>query len=1285
MPTAVAVQAGAFDALGALWYAARGPRTAVSRWPADPRELVQERRRRIGVLPRAQDGPGSVRLLEDTPQDGAAGHGACANDTGDVVVHDEGPVVLGVDLGSTGSKAVLLDVGTGAVRASVYRRTDGNPVEAARALVARLQGMSSAPVWALGLTGSGRDAVAVVARAAYDDALARIVVQNEIVAHARAAAWYDDEGGRSLSIIEIGGQDAKFINVRDGTVVESDMNRVCSAGTGSFLEEQALDMGLDDIAQFGQLAAAGQTPPDLGQTCTVFVSDLAAEALADGYTRADIFAGLQYAIIRNYRSRVMGDRRLLDRVFFQGKPASNVSLARTLAAITGREVLVPPDPGAMGAVGIALLAREALPPAPRHGSGDGRSTQREADPDPAPVPAPFDLERLLSARVVSRRELRCGDKACGNMCRIESAVVEVAGQRRVVRSGGNCPKYEDVSAVGRKLPRGAPNAFHERDELLVRTLQRWGLEGVQAPAPSQPAAEAHPLAGLHVSLPYAHYVMDLAPFFVAYLRTLGARVTVPMADSGTLAVGDRLCGAAGSCAPVKLAHGLAIGSCDVVLMPKIVNVPCPGAGEGRSTCPMAQGAPESVAAAIESGRGAGQGAPQVVHPVLLPQTRDELDSPVLSAALADLAQQLAEVAAALERTELSDAPPAEASVAAAETPAPSQQAQGGRISPAVAQAAVDAARAAQREFDDERRAIGERTLEYAAKHGYPTVVIVGETHVMHDRSLNTGIHDLVAQNGALPLPVDSYPLPPDAPDVPRMHWASGSAALRAALDARRRGTVFPLLLGAFGCGPNSFVEPLFQDLMEGYPHAVFETDGHGGLAGYVTRVQAFLYAAQAYAAKAHDGPGTVAAEHLQHYLRPPEHSLDVRDASRVVFGTVGGTLGTQVAAALRGRGIDADFVGATDGATLRLAQDSCSGKECLPYQLIWGGVARYFSEQPPTADERVLLLSVGNGFRSCRANLFPVTIGLGLERMGLRDKVMVGDLSLLTSDLKIVPAVWSALVAQDILNLLRFHHLAGERTPGDADGLFATWQTALERCLEKPARHARFGKALADGRDVVARVETLVGEAAADYARLPQAAAAEELRDVLVAGDIFLRVDEWGNGGLQRRLADLGLRVTHEPFAEFFELLALRDIQEQRPLTRMWTLRMVTLRVMRSVVRRLVAAGRVTQPWLFWHDIRDVEAASREVFDGFPFGETITTVGSIVHTWRTQPIDGAVAVAPRGCGPGLLAEALLRRRSDVPVLFVYNDGDPLQNERLAGFAWRLHGQPPRREAPVRGL
>jgi hypothetical protein len=121
-----------------------------------------------------------------------------------------------------------------------------------------------------------------------------------------------------------------------------------------------------------------------------------------------------------------------------------------------------------------------------------------------------------------------------------------------------------------------------------------------------------------------------------------------------------------------------------------------------------------------------------------------------------------------------------------------------------------------------------------------------------------------------------------------------------------------------------------------------------------------------------------------------------------------------------------------------------------------------------------------------------------------------------------------------------------------------------------------------------------------------------------------------------------------------------------------------TLLTMRYVVRRLLRAVRVEHPWAFWHDLRDVDRESRRLVAPYPFGETIPAVGGALLSWRTQPVDGVVLVAPRGCGPALIAEAQLRREAGLPALFVYNDGDPIDEARIAGFAWRLHSRPARR-------
>ncbi len=1272
VPVEAPDEAGVFEAIGALEFARRQAWEGVA-WPADPAALVKPPEHRVRALAPAADGPGSVVRLEDGNGSAATtGWGSPEQDARSTPTPSS-PVpttaVLGLDLGSTGSKAALLDLTTGELLADVYRRTDGNPVQAAQALIAELREMSDAAVVGVGITGSGRDAAATVFRAAYPDDEDRLTVQNEIVAHATAAMRLDPDAGRSLSIVEIGGQDAKFINVKGGHIVESDMNRVCSAGTGSFLEEQALANGLDDIALFGELAARSTRPPDLGQTCTVFVADVAAEALADGYTRDDIFAGLQYSVIRNYKGRVMGERPFLDRVFFQGKPATSASLARTLAAVTGREVYVPPNPGAMGAIGIAQLA--AVEIAKGNGNGGGAGDARAAA-RPGTGREPLDLARFLDARIAGTKEQRCGDRDCRNLCRLEVATVTVGDETRRIVSGGNCPKYDTVSAAG-KLPKDAPDPYREREELLAGLIE----------SPAGAAVGVTPV-GLSVGLPWVHYLIDELPFFHALLTGLGFEVEVLRAGRDTLADGDRRCSAAGSCAPVKLLHGLTGEGLDALFLPVFVNTSYANGGAGRYTCPMTQGAPGMLERALVA-----EGSPtRIVAPVLMPDAKDQLDSDETREALrAALDEFIADAngGGGGGRGVLRRARP--------------------RLDAAAFARAYDDALERRRRFADGRLEIGARALVWARERDLPVVLIAGETHVIHEPELDSGIHELVAGNGAVPIPVDCFPVPDEVPPLLRVHWAAAGAALRAAVAAARAGDVFPLLLGAYGCGPNSFVEHCFNDLFEDYPHAVLETDGHGGKAGYVTRVQAFLHSVRGSLAEraeietavdadgsgsADDAAGSASdagnaddsgsfAGRLARYDRPLPHSLDAGGYDRYVFGHVGGGLGRQVAAAMRGRGLAADYAGEADGAALAAAQGVCSGKECLPYQLIWGSMARYFERHPPAdGDGKTLFLSIGNGFQACRANLFPLAEEVALDRLGLAGRVDVGDFSLVTGNTKMMPVVWAAVVAVDLLNMMRFYHLATEADRGAADALFDAYSDELEGLLEEPRLGEGMREALAEGWRTVGRVEELIDRAASEFRQLPQRDVDGDLRDVFLNGDIYLRVDEWGNDDLHRKLADLGLRTIFEPFGELFELIVLRTIQDAGLTSRRglsWT---AMLRAMRYIVVRLTHAARLHQPWVFWQDVHEVEAESRRLAGAYPFGETISTVGSALLAWRTKPVDGVVSVAPRGCGPALIAEAQLRREAGLPILFVYNDGDPIDAARLAGFAWRLRSREARR-------
>ena len=224
-------------------------------------------------------------------------------------------VVIGLDIGSTGSKAVAIDVLTQETYWEAYRETLGDPVGAAQALLRRFAESSAARGWvvAFGATGSGREVAGSLLTSCYGKDAVFIV--NEIVAHATGALHYDS---RVDTIFEIGGQDAKYIRLAEGRIIDCAMNEACSAGTGSFIEEQGRKFeGIKDVRQLGKAALTAPCGVSLGQHCSVFMAEVIDEAVGAGVESSAIISGLYDSIIKNYLNRVKGNRAV-GKVFLPG-------------------------------------------------------------------------------------------------------------------------------------------------------------------------------------------------------------------------------------------------------------------------------------------------------------------------------------------------------------------------------------------------------------------------------------------------------------------------------------------------------------------------------------------------------------------------------------------------------------------------------------------------------------------------------------------------------------------------------------------------------------------------------------------------------------------------------------------------------------------------------------------------------------------------------------------------------------------------------------------------------
>ena len=271
---------------------------------------------------------------------------------------------LGIDVGSTSTDLVLMDPDGGLIDFQ-YLRTAGDPEGAVRRGLEHLrERFGELPLLAVGVTGSGRERIGRLIGA---DA-----VRDEITAQARAAVhWVPDAD----TVFEIGGQDSKYISLQGGQVADFQMNKICAAGTGSFVEEQAARMGIP-LEEFGPLALTAQAPVELGERCTVFIETAIQSALAQGASQAEVAAGLCQSIVRNYLHKVVGSKPVGRRIVLQGGVAYNPGIVAAFRQEFGDRLTVSPCFSISGAFGAALLALEtAEGPSRFHGfTGQGEES-----------------------------------------------------------------------------------------------------------------------------------------------------------------------------------------------------------------------------------------------------------------------------------------------------------------------------------------------------------------------------------------------------------------------------------------------------------------------------------------------------------------------------------------------------------------------------------------------------------------------------------------------------------------------------------------------------------------------------------------------------------------------------------------------------------------------------------------------------------------------------------------------------------------------------------------------
>ena len=460
------------------------------------------------------------------------------------------PAYLGVDIGSISTNVVVMD-GERNVLSKRYLMTAGRPIEAVRQGLLEVGNEVGDLVDIRGVctTGSGRYLIA--------DFIGADVVKNEITAQARGALQVDPTVD---TIFEIGGQDSKYIAIENGHVIDFEMNKVCAAGTGSFLEEQAEKLGISIKGEFGNLALQSQRPVNLGERCTVFMETEMLRHQQAGAATEDLVSGLAYSIVYNYLNRVVARKRVGERIFFQGGTAFNRAVVAAFEMVTGKPITVPSHNEVTGALGCAVIALE---------EDKGAGSRFKG----------FDLTK----RSYEVESFECQD--CANRCEINKVTVE--GERPLYY-GSRCEKF-DVDRSEKKLGDDLPDLFLERERMLVKSYVLQGELPADAP---------------RVGMPRALLFHELYPFWQAFFGELGCKVVLSdRTNKGIIHEGAEQ-SVAETCFPMKIALGHALNltrkDLDFVFLPSIINLEkMDEAMTDSFVCPYVQSFPYTVKSAVD--------------------------------------------------------------------------------------------------------------------------------------------------------------------------------------------------------------------------------------------------------------------------------------------------------------------------------------------------------------------------------------------------------------------------------------------------------------------------------------------------------------------------------------------------------------------------------------------------------------------------------------------------------------------------------------------------------------
>ncbi len=1223
------------------------------------------------------------------------------------------PVFMGIDIGSTSTKAILMHAQheNDTILLGLYTRTMGQPIKATQALLRALREIEQKydiqfEFCGVGTTGSGRKFIHKVLNAD--------LVIDEITAHARAAYALNPQVD---TIIEIGGQDSKFTVMKNGQVTFSVMNYVCAAGTGSFIEEQARRLNVP-LSEYSNLAV-GTASPLTSDRCTVFMERDLNHLMSQGYSKPELLAAVLHSVRDNYLSKVAHLNKIGNVICFQGATAKNHALVMAFEQKLQKPIFVSKYCHLTGALGICLLMKEELlgqqkaaestcSDSSRIGSSPGDSSIFNGLPSKLEMTPEMPLDRIIEPTALEsisnqqKANSRCLPKSkfrgidfyqetpevineicdgCKNHCKLirirmanedivwgylcgrdetsdgfiprQTSRFDLLSQRRRIFNPSHALRHATAAAAEHKLSSlleelkkiNLADPLEKLKQIdLDLSLEKLKdlnlnllLEKVKQLDLNIPLDKVKQLINLNlltlrhriftlrqediqptkskneitIGIPNTLYVIEYAPFWELFFKKLGYAVKLSSAQAQFLESGKEIAGAE-FCAPLCYWHGHVKNlsdSVDYLFLPHSFE-------GGDPNHPKFYCYYSNYAVAL-------------VQNIESLKLKDRCIAPIIDfsrPAIYNIHQLYESLPPALKLIQ---------------TPSEIQKAY----------------TEAWQWFTEQRQQLIDLFRQQSNWFDDISVVLLGRPYLVLDPVMSKKIPQKFADMGISTFFQDMLPLSELKPSpltedyLNWNHWKFGADILRAAEYVCQHRGLYPVMLTAFKCSPDSFVLSYLKEIMDAHqkPYLVLQLDEHGSDVGYETRIEA---AVRSF--RNHYRQNTA----VPRQKTPSSVLLTVHKGGTILIPNFDGLSCSLIAAAFEHAGYRAQMIEETPTSvvsSLRL-----NDGQCLPVSAITSAAIETIKKYRLQPKNTAIFLNALSKL-ACNLPQYPLMAKKLLEQYGHgfeKVQVFATEFEMRGMPFELIYDMYCSYLLGGLLRKMACKIRPYEIIPGQTDQLIEQAQQRLYQCIKKgESKEAVF-------REIVAELAAIpVSE---NYGSRPK---------VSIIGDLYVRDNDVFNQQLIKELEGLGAEVVTTPFTYILRMQAVKhnyNLREEKQYLALLRDKLLVEVLEKFEKRFFQLANEIFQEEFPTFNDSLFDHLARYNLSLRHGGETAQNVMKIFSLLHHYPdLKLFIHINPIFCCPGLVSESLFKKIEKdigIPIVSIIYDGTATRrNEVLAPY------------------